>query len=90
MKTIRIATYNIHKCVGLDRKFSPERIAEVLSEIDADIIALQEVLCHTNSHEREHQAEFIAKELNMNFSFGKNRHIKKGDYGNAVLSRFEN
>lgn len=89
MKTFRIATYNIHKCVGLDRKFLPERIAEVLSEIDADIIALQEVLCHTDSQQREHQAEFIAQKLNMSFSFGKNHHIKRGLYGNAVLSRFD-
>ena len=89
MKTVRIATYNIHKCIGLDRKFSPERITDVLREIDADIIALQEVLCHSDSHEREHQAEFIAAELKMNLSFGKNRHIQKGEYGNAVLSRFE-
>ncbi len=89
MKIFRIATYNIHKCVGLDRKFSPERIAEVLRETDADIIALQEVLCHSDSRTREHQAEFIAKELDMDFSFGKNRRIEKGLYGNAVLSRLE-
>ncbi len=89
MKTVRIATYNIHKCVGLDRKFAPERIVKVLREIDADIIALQEVLCHSNSAQREHQAEFIAAELKMNYSFGENRHIKKGQYGNAVLSRLK-
>ena len=89
MKTFRIATYNIHKCVGLDRRFSPERIAEVLRETNADIIALQEVLCHSNEREHEHQAEFIAKQLGMNLSFGKNRHIKNGEYGNAVLSRLK-
>lgn len=88
MKRIRIATYNIHKCVGLDRKFSPERIAEVLRELDADIIALQEVLCHTDSrHRRENQAEFLAGELGMVFSLGENRRIKGGKYGNVVLSR---
>ena len=87
MNQIRIATYNIHKCVGMDRKFSPERIVEVLREVDADIIALQEVLSHTDSHRRENQAEFIAEELKMNFSIGENRLIKGGKYGNAVLSR---
>ena len=39
---IRIATYNIHKCVGTDRRRDPGRIIEVLAEIDADIVALQE------------------------------------------------
>lgn len=88
MKIFRIATYNIHKCVGLDRKFSPERITDVLREVDADIIALQEVLCHSNSKKREHQAEFIAGELEMDFRLGENRQIKNGQYGNAVLSRY--
>ncbi len=41
---IRIATYNIHKCVGIDRRMSVERIARVLREVDADIVALQEVV----------------------------------------------
>lgn len=43
-KGIRIATYNIHKCVGIDRRTSVERIARVLHELDADIVALQEVV----------------------------------------------
>lgn len=37
-----IASYNVHKCVGTDGRFDPGRIAEVVAEIDADIIALQE------------------------------------------------
>ena len=88
MNKIRIATYNIHKCVGLDRRFSPERIADVLRELDADIIALQEVLSHTDSlHRRENQAEYLAGQLGMDFSMGENRQIKGGRYGNAILSR---
>lgn len=87
MKQIRIATYNIHKCVGMDRRFSPERIVDVLREVDADVIALQEVLSHTNAHRRENQAGFIAGELEMDFSLGENRILKGGKYGNVVLSR---
>ena len=37
-----IASYNIHKCVGTDNRFDPGRTTEVISEIGADIIALQE------------------------------------------------
>lgn len=87
MKPLRIATYNIHKCVGIDRRYSPERIAEVLREIDADVVAMQEVLCHSKSQERDHQAGYIAAELNMDYRFGENRKIKGGDYGNVILSR---
>jgi hypothetical protein len=45
---IRVVTYNIHKRRGLDRRVSPTRIVAVLREIDADIIALQEVVCIAN------------------------------------------
>lgn len=42
MQSIKVATYNIRKCVGTDRRRNPERILEVLDEIGADVIALQE------------------------------------------------
>jgi endonuclease/exonuclease/phosphatase family metal-dependent hydrolase len=88
MNTIKVATYNIHKCVGIDRKYSPERIVGVLREMDADVVALQEVLCHSHLHERDHQARFIADGLGMEFRLGENRRINGGAYGNAVLSRY--
>jgi endonuclease/exonuclease/phosphatase family metal-dependent hydrolase len=88
MQTIRVATYNIHKCVGIDRRYSPERIADVLREIEADVIALQEVVCHSDRGSREHQAEFLADQLSMDFCFGENRKHFGGDYGNVILSRF--
>jgi len=40
---VRIATYNIHACVGGDRRFDPERIVAVIESFGADIVALQEV-----------------------------------------------
>lgn len=39
---MRVASYNIRKCVGLDRRRRPERIAEVIAGLNADIVALQE------------------------------------------------
>ncbi|MFB2553816.1 endonuclease/exonuclease/phosphatase family protein [Ensifer soli] len=39
---LTIASYNVHKCVGLDKRFDPARIAAVIGEVDADIVALQE------------------------------------------------
>ena len=41
--TALVASYNIHKCVGVDGRFNPMRIMSVLREIDADLVALQEV-----------------------------------------------
>ena len=37
-----IASYNVHKCVGIDKKFDPDRIGHVIGEIGADIVAIQE------------------------------------------------
>lgn len=42
MSLLRVASYNVHKCVGMDGRFDPRRIADVIQSIDADIIALQE------------------------------------------------
>ena len=43
-QSVRVVTYNIHKCRGLDRRVRPDRIVDILGEINADIVALQEVL----------------------------------------------
>ena len=84
---MRIVTYNIHKCRGLDRREHPHRIAEVLRETEADIIALQEVVSIGNSSREHHQARFLAEELEMNYHIGENRLHRGGSYGNVVLSR---
>ena len=86
-RRIRIVTYNIHKCRGLDGRVQPVRIVEVLRNIDADIIALQEVLSVPGKPERD-QARFIATELGFNFCLGENRRLHGGAYGNLLLSRF--
>jgi endonuclease/exonuclease/phosphatase family metal-dependent hydrolase len=85
---IRVVTYNIHKCRGLDRRVSPSRIAEVLRRLNADCIALQEVV-RTAGTAEEDQAQFIAAALkDYDVVFGPNRPLGNGDYGNATLSRF--
>jgi len=84
---IRVVTYNIHKCRGLDRRVRPARIVEVLREIDADIIALQEVLSLQGASREKDQARFISEELEMICALGGTRIHKGAMYGNVVLSR---
>jgi endonuclease/exonuclease/phosphatase family metal-dependent hydrolase len=88
VKKFRVATYNIHKCKGLDQRVRPERIIKVLQEIDADVVALQEVLCLQGAESKHDQAHFIARELGYDFRLGENRKLRGGAYGNVVLSRF--
>jgi endonuclease/exonuclease/phosphatase family metal-dependent hydrolase len=88
MKSFRVATYNIHKCRGLDRRVRPARIAAVLRELDADVIALQEVLSIDSGAPEDDQAVYITSQLsNYTCHFGENRRLRGGAYGNAVLSR---
>jgi endonuclease/exonuclease/phosphatase family metal-dependent hydrolase len=84
---MRIVTYNIHKCRGIDRRERPARIAEVLRETEADIIALQEVLSIEGGARERDQARFLAEELGMDYHVGENRKLDGGAYGNVTLSR---
>ena len=85
---LRVVTYNVHKCQGLDRRVRPARIASVLRELDADVVGLQEVVNVEDDQRREHhQARFIAEELGYEFRIGENRKHAGGAYGNVVLTR---
>lgn len=85
---LRVATYNVHKCRGLDGRVRPERVAEVLREVDADVVALQEVVCLEGKGREGHQAQYIAEQLGYHAELGENRRHRGGAYGNLLLSRF--
>src|SRR5437016_5100997 len=84
-KPLRIVTYNIHKCRGMDARVRPERIAAVLAELDADVIALQEVV---RGKKEKDQLAVIAEAIGTkHYRFGTTRKHRTADYGNAILSR---
>jgi len=85
---LRVATYNVHRCRGLDRRVRPDRIVAVLRGIDADIVGLQEVLSRKDRHSHEDQAHYIADQLGLQYVVGATRHLRDGVYGNVVLTRF--
>jgi endonuclease/exonuclease/phosphatase family metal-dependent hydrolase len=77
--TFTVASYNIHKCAGLDRRVDLDRIAQVLEEIDADLVGLQEVF--------RPQALELAERLGLQVAMGPTRERDGLPYGNAVLTR---
>jgi endonuclease/exonuclease/phosphatase family metal-dependent hydrolase len=83
---VRIATYNIHRCRGMDRRVTPGRIADVLRDINADVIALQEVV--GAGPDGSGQAEAIGAALGMGWIMAPVRHLRRHLFGNVVLSRF--
>jgi endonuclease/exonuclease/phosphatase family metal-dependent hydrolase len=84
-RTLRVATYNIHRSRGLDGRTNPARIAEVIRSINADVIALQEVIGagpNSSGH-----AEEIGAQLGMGWVMAPTRHLRNCLFGNVVLSR---
>lgn len=86
---IRVLTYNIHRAIGLDRRFRPERIVQVLEHYEADVVLLQEV---DEGAPRSRELD-LARELAEAAGYphravGHNVTLRKGRYGNATLSRF--
>jgi endonuclease/exonuclease/phosphatase family metal-dependent hydrolase len=85
--TVRVATYNIHRGRGLDGRTRLERIAAVLATIDADIVALQEVV--GASPLKPGQAAELGAALGMGWVMAPTRHLRRTAlFGNVVLSRF--
>jgi endonuclease/exonuclease/phosphatase family metal-dependent hydrolase len=83
---VRIATYNVHRARGLDGRTRPDRIAAVLRTVDADVVALQEVV-GAGPRGGGH-AEEIGAALGMGWVMAPARQLRGHQFGNAVLSRF--
>lgn len=80
-----VVSYNIHRAVGTDRRYRPDRIATVLEELRADIVALQEV---ESGSSNDHTLEYLAGHTGMHVVSGFTRVRGNADYGNALLTRF--
>jgi len=85
-RTVRVATYNVHRCRGLDGRTRADRIANVLAGLDADVLALQEVVGAGPAGGG--QAEAIGAALGMGWVMAAPRHLRGALFGNVVLSRF--
>lgn len=87
---VRLMTYNIHKGIGgIDRRYNLQRIVEVVKHYQPDILFLQEVDEDVPRSSNHRQVELLAKELEFEYiKYQKNVKVKRGHYGNAILSRF--
>ncbi len=83
---IRVATYNIHRGRGMDRRVRLERITAVLATIDPDVVALQEVIGPGLSGTG--QAEALGAGLGMGWVMAATRELRRHQFGNVVLSRY--
>ena len=84
--TLRIMTYNVHGCVGMDGVLSPSRIARVIGQYHPDIVALQELDVGRRRSGGEDQTMRIANILNMEHYFNASMRVAEESFGDAILS----
>jgi len=82
----RIVTYNIHRCVGMDRKLDVGRVAATIAALEPDIVALQEVDVGRARSNGVDQAHEIAQRLKMTSHFNAAVRVEEEQYGDAILT----
>lgn len=85
---MRILTYNVHRCVGVDRRLDVDRIAAVIAEHEPDIVCLQELDVGRARTGGVDQAQAIADRLSMSVRFHAAMRIEAEEYGDAILTRW--
>lgn len=86
MISLVVASYNIHRGVGLDRRRDLDRISAVIAELAPDVVGLQEVV-RDAAPGRLDQAAYLARRLGMELVMGETRRNGEGAFGNAILTR---
>lgn len=84
---MRLVTYNVHRCVGVDKRLDVERVAEVIAELDPDIVCLQELDVGRARTNGVDQAAVIADRLSMAVRFHPAMTVEAEEYGDAILTR---
>jgi endonuclease/exonuclease/phosphatase family metal-dependent hydrolase len=84
--TLRVMSYNVHSCVGMDGKIDAERIARVIARARPDVVALQELDAGRERSFGMDQAHLIARYLEMEFHFHPALHLEEERYGDAILT----
>jgi endonuclease/exonuclease/phosphatase family metal-dependent hydrolase len=85
---LRVLTYNIHHGEGTDQKLDLPRIAKIITDSKADLVALQEVDNKTRRTNNVDQTAEFAKLTGLQGVFGKAMDYGGGEYGEAIFSRF--
>ena len=84
---VLVASYNVHKCVGVDGRFDPERTGRVIREINADVIALQEADRRFGERDGLLDLARLEREAGLALVPVSGRAKAHGWHGNVVLFR---
>lgn len=84
---LRIASYNIHRCVGRDARMDVDRVARVIGELACDVVGLQEVDNLSDGRHDSMQLDYLADKTAMQAIAGHTIVRHEGSFGNALLTR---
>ncbi len=84
---LHVGSYNIHRCIGGDRRCDPDRVARVIRELDCDTLGLQEVDNSPGLLPTSMQLDYLAHATGMTPIAGMRLIRHRGHYGNALLTR---
>jgi endonuclease/exonuclease/phosphatase family metal-dependent hydrolase len=84
---VRVASYNVRKALGIDRRRSPERILSVINEIDADVVLLQEADHRLGPRRTALPRSLIERETDYAVADLARNDVSLGWHGNAILVR---
>ena len=85
-RRLKILSYNVHSCVGTDRKLDPARVADVIAALEPDVIGLQEVDVGRSRTGGIDQAQVLASLLRMDYHFHPALTLEEERYGDAILT----
>lgn len=81
--SLRILSYNIHRCVGVDGQYSPERIGQIVTDLEPDVVALQEVqVFHEGANDL---LAYFKRNTSYNVVVGPTMDFEDSSYGNVML-----
>jgi endonuclease/exonuclease/phosphatase family metal-dependent hydrolase len=86
-RRLTLLTWNVHSCIGTDRRFDPARVVRFLKRVNADIVALQELGWHHRGEVGFDQFDYLARETGYQVHEALTKKHERAHYGNAILTR---
>jgi len=85
--SLKVMTYNIHSCLGMNGRVVPDNIARIIADLDPDVVALQEVDANRRRTQYTDQAKYLARELDMEYQYFSVMNQGAEKYGLAILGK---
>jgi endonuclease/exonuclease/phosphatase family metal-dependent hydrolase len=83
-----VVSYNVHRCIGMDRRHDPERVARVIREADGQVVGMQEVKSTHGALPARAQMDYLSRATGLAPVAGPTILRKNSEYGNVLLTSY--